>query len=244
MAPLVRRMILFAALAICSIFFFFNLAGRRSSQPLLLQPAPSTPFPKFDLQNLPSFKWRDLPEQYPLDPASMIPLPTNDPAIDIPQIQHDFSLNSESAGHRKERQRRLLAVKEAFTHSWTGYKRNAWTHDEVMPISGKPSDPFGGWGATLVDTLDTLWIMGMEKEFGEAVTALENIDFSKAEVRELNVFETTIRYLGGFLAAYDLSEGKYPLLLQKAEEVAEMLYKVFDTPNSKTFCHRDYPLSC
>lgn len=168
----------------------------------------------------------------------MIPLPTNDPAIDIPQIQHDFNPNAESASHRKERQRRLSAVKEAFTHSWTGYKKNAWTHDEVMPISGKPSDPFGGWGATLVDTLDTLWIMGLEKEFGEAVAALENIDFSKAKVREVNVFETTIRYLGGFLAAYDLSEGKYPLLLQKAEEVAEMLYKVFDTPNSKIFIMR------
>lgn len=109
-----------------------------------------------------------------------------------------------------------------------------------MPISGKPSDPFGGWGATLVDTLDTLWIMGMEKEFAEAVAALDKIDFSKAAVKEVNVFETTIRYLGGFLAAYDLSEGQYPLLLQKAEEVAEMLYKVFDTPNRMPITRWDW----
>ncbi|RAL66730.1 hypothetical protein DID88_007513 [Monilinia fructigena] len=56
-------------------------------------------------------------------------------------------------------------------------------------------DPFGGWAASLVDTLDTLWIMG------------------------------------GFLSAYELSGKKYPVLLRKAAEMGEMLYKAFDTPN-------------
>ena len=47
----------------------------------------------------------------------------------------------------------------------------------------------------------------------------------------INVFETTIRYLGGFLGAYDLSDGKYPILLEKAKELGEVLYNSFDTPN-------------
>lgn len=236
MAPLLQRLILFTLAAICSVFIFFNLAERRSAQPPLE--------PELDVHDLPQFSWRDLPERYPVDPAHMIYLPQSEAPVPIPQIQHDFNPSLESANHRKERSRRLSAVKEAFTHSWNGYKKNAWTHDEVLPITGKPSDPFGGWGATLVDSLDTLWIMGMEKEFGEAVAALEGIDFSKAAMKEVNVFETTIRYLGGFLAAYDLSEGQYPVLLQKAKEVAEMLYKVFDTPNSKLYHHKDWMSAC
>jgi mannosyl-oligosaccharide alpha-1,2-mannosidase len=45
------------------------------------------------------------------------------------------------------------------------------------------------------------------------------------------MFETTIRYLGGLLAAYDVSEGKYRNLLDKAVELAEVLIGAFDTPN-------------
>lgn len=41
-------------------------------------------------------------------------------------------------------------------------------------------------------------------------------------------FETTIRYLGGLLAAYALK--KDTLLLQRAEELAQKLDPVFDTP--------------
>jgi mannosyl-oligosaccharide alpha-1,2-mannosidase len=73
--------------------------------------------------------------------------------------------------------------------------------------------------------------MGLHDEFHDAVEAIKEIDFSTCALEELNVFETTIRYLGGFLSAYDLSGGKYPLLIQKAIEMGDMLYKAFDTPN-------------
>lgn len=71
----------------------------------------------------------------------------------------------------------------------------------------------------------------MHDEFERAIHSLDKIDFSTCSLEEINVFETTIRYLGGFLAAYDLSGGKYPALLQKAAEIGDMLYKAFDTPN-------------
>jgi mannosyl-oligosaccharide alpha-1,2-mannosidase len=45
------------------------------------------------------------------------------------------------------------------------------------------------------------------------------------------LFETTIRYLGGLLGAYDVSGGKYKVLLEKAEELGEVLMGAFDTPN-------------
>ena len=49
--------------------------------------------------------------------------------------------------------------------------------DEVAPISGGSRTTFGGWAATLVDTLDTLWIMDMKSEFDEAVAAVDTLDF-------------------------------------------------------------------
>jgi mannosyl-oligosaccharide alpha-1,2-mannosidase len=71
----------------------------------------------------------------------------------------------------------------------------------------------------------------LEDDFAKAVAALRDIDFTRAEHGMLNVFETTIRYLGGLLSAHDLSNGKYPILLQKAVELGDMLYAAFDTPN-------------
>lgn len=141
---------------------------------------------------------------------------------------------------KKIRIERLAAVKESFTHAWEGYKAHAWLRDEVGPLSGISRNTFGGWAATLVDALDTLWIMDMKNEFEIAVDAVRQIDFTKTDEQTLNTFETTIRYLGGFLAAYDLSDGKYPVLLEKAIELGEMLYVAFDTPNRMPITRWDW----
>jgi mannosyl-oligosaccharide alpha-1,2-mannosidase len=87
--------------------------------------------------------------------------------------------------------------------------------DELTPISGSSRNHFGGWAATLVDSLDTLWIMDLKNEFEEAAESVRDIDFTTMEEDQINTFETTIRYLGGLLAAFDLSDGKYPVLLEK-----------------------------
>lgn len=38
-----------------------------------------------------------------------------------------------------------------------------------------------------------------------------------------SIFETTIRYLGGLLSAYELSDQQFPVLLEKAKEVGDKL---------------------
>ena len=101
--------------------------------------------------------------------------------------------------------------------------------DELRPIAGGFKSPFCGWAATLVDSLDTLWIMGLYDEFALALKELNSIDFTNTEGCQINLFETTIRHLGGLLAAFDLSGAK--ILVEKAVELAEILYTAFDTPN-------------
>lgn len=169
--------------------------------------------------------WRQVPTHYPA--TSIWPLPTGKP-VRFPKVQA-AKFPTESVENRAERDFRRDAVKEAFSKCWQSYKAHAWLSDELTPITGQSRNTFGGWGATLVDSLDTLWIMGMRAEFEEAVGAAVTIDFTKSQHEEVNVFETTIRYLGGFLAAYDQSGD--PRLLRKANEVGEMLMKAFDTPN-------------
>ncbi|EFX05379.1 class 1 alpha-mannosidase [Grosmannia clavigera kw1407] len=177
------------------------------------------------------FHWSTLKLHYPIAPEQIKPLPSASPEMlrAIPKIQYEFG--AETAEAKRVRLERLAYVKANFTHAWTGYKTQAWLKDEVRPIKGGGVERFGGWAATLVDSLDTLWIMGLTSEFEEAVAAIDKIDFTTSTEEEVNVFETTIRYLGGFLAAYDLSGGKYPSLLQKAVELGDMLYVAFDTPN-------------
>lgn len=55
-----------------------------------------------------------------------------------------------------------MAVIEAFRHAWKGYKEFAWGHDELKPLSKSYSEWFG-LGLTLIDALDTMWILGLKE---------------------------------------------------------------------------------
>lgn len=48
----------------------------------------------------------------------------------------------------------------AFRHAWKGYKKFAWGHDHLKPITGTFHDWFN-LGLTIVDSLDTIYIMGL-----------------------------------------------------------------------------------
>lgn len=61
-------------------------------------------------------------------------------------------------GAQNERQR---AVVSAFKHAWNGYKKYAWGHDSLKPVSRGYSEWFGT-GLTIVDSLDTMIIMGLD----------------------------------------------------------------------------------
>ncbi|KAF9157035.1 mannosyl-oligosaccharide alpha-1,2-mannosidase [Linnemannia schmuckeri] len=120
-------------------------------------------------------------------------------------------------------------VKAAFLHSWNAYKRDAWGKDEYHPITKYGSNMIRkGQGFTIVDSLDTILLMGLEKEFQEAKEWVRNeLDFDQDG--EVNLFETTIRVLGGLLSAYDQS-GKDPIFLRKAVDLADRLMGAFETP--------------
>ncbi|KAF8670271.1 hypothetical protein HU200_050806 [Digitaria exilis] len=117
-------------------------------------------------------------------------------------------------------------VKEAMLHAWNSYVKYAWGMDELQPQSKNGINSFGGLGATLIDSLDTLYIMGLKDEFQKARDwVAESLDFDKDY--DASVFETTIRVVGGLLSAYDLSGDK--VFLEKAQDITDRLLPAWDT---------------
>uniref|UniRef100_A0A0K0CYI1 alpha-1,2-Mannosidase n=1 Tax=Angiostrongylus cantonensis TaxID=6313 RepID=A0A0K0CYI1_ANGCA len=131
-----------------------------------------------------------------------------------------------------EHEARRKKVIEMMQHAWNGYKNYSWGLNEVRPVSKTPNTQsiFGGreMPATIVDAADTLWIMGLQKEYKEARDYIEeHFNMSKA-TGSMSVFETTIRFLGGLLSLYALTGEAF--YIGKARIVAEALLPSFNTP--------------
>ncbi|GAB2233707.1 hypothetical protein Droror1_Dr00002936 [Drosera rotundifolia] len=135
-------------------------------------------------------------------------------------------------------------VKEAMLHAWNSYEKYAWGQDELqvlliyavdienwysgIPLQKNDVNSFGGLGATLVDSLDTLYIMGLDEQFQRAREWIVNsLNFNKDY--DVSVFETTIRVVGGLLSTYDLSNDK--VFLEKTKDIADRLLPAWDTPS-------------
>lgn len=124
-------------------------------------------------------------------------------------------------------------VKAEFLHAWTGYKKYAWGHDDLKPLSKTPHD----WYAesllmTPVDSLDTMIIMGLDDEATETKKYIvENLSFDKDI--EVQNFEITIRLLGALLTNYQLTGDKR--LLDLAEDLGNRLLPVFNSPTGMPY---------
>jgi len=119
----------------------------------------------------------------------------------------------------------MEAVKKAMEHAWGNYRKYAWGLDELQPLA-KSGKNWLGSAATIVDSLDTLFIMGLRKEFDEARDWIkDNMNFGKSGY--VSFFETTIRALGGLLSAYTFTNDE--LFLEKAEDLGRRLLKAFET---------------
>ncbi|KAH8921736.1 glycoside hydrolase family 47 protein [Atractiella rhizophila] len=119
------------------------------------------------------------------------------------------------------------AILEAFKWSWSAYERDAWGWDEYHPLSRKGSNLEGrpegqGIGYTIVDSIDSLLLFGMEEEYQRARAWVEkklNFDVDG----KTHAFEATIRILACLT--------RTKLYLDKAIDLADRLMPIFDTPS-------------
>jgi hypothetical protein len=119
------------------------------------------------------------------------------------------------------------SVKKEFLHAWNGYKKYAWGHDALKPLSRKPHDWYKkSLLMTPVDAFDTMMLMGLKEEAAEAKQIIfERLSFDRD--MEVQTFEITIRLLGGLLSAYQLDGDKKFLSL--ARDLGKRLLPEFNS---------------
>ncbi|KAI3707541.1 hypothetical protein L6452_26161 [Arctium lappa] len=134
-------------------------------------------------------------------------------------------------------------VSGMFYHAFDGYMKYAFPRDELKPLSCEGEDTLGGYALTLIDSLDTLALLGDKERFSSSVEWIsKNLRFDINKT--VSLFETTIRILGGLLSAHliasDYSTGmRVPSyddeLLHLAEDLGRRLLPAFDTPTGIPF---------
>ncbi|CAJ0565963.1 unnamed protein product, partial [Mesorhabditis spiculigera] len=141
---------------------------------------------------------------------------------------------------------------DMFMHGYRSYMKHAYPADELMPLSckgrqrgvtpsrGDVDEALGNFSLTLVDTLDTLYVIGEFDEFSRAVKLIvDNVRLDSDLV--VSVFETNIRMVGGLISGHLMAErlrGQSPeylqwytdkQLLKMAVELADRLLPAFNT---------------
>jgi mannosyl-oligosaccharide alpha-1,2-mannosidase len=109
-------------------------------------------------------------------------------------------------------------VRAQMKWAWQGYVERCFGQDQIKPVSGGadaffflPGPPMG---LTIVEALDTLYVMGLDAEVAQGVRwVVDNLQFDIGG--EVQVFETGIRLVGGLLSAWCATREKKLLALAK-----------------------------
>ncbi|KAI0296399.1 glycoside hydrolase family 47 protein [Russula brevipes] len=106
------------------------------------------------------------------------------------------------------------------------HRKYAFGNDELAPLSQRPLDPRNGWGATIVDGITQF---------------TQFIDFTESKTGDtVSIFESTIRYVGGLISAYELSGKKHDFLIKKAKQLADRLSLGWSRGNTVPYGYVDF----
>jgi hypothetical protein len=133
-----------------------------------------------------------------------------------------------------ERATLAARVRDEFLFAWSSYKRLAWGHDELNPVSRTVHDwyPPAVFDMTPVDALDTMTLMGLTDEAAATRQYLiGHLSFDQDV--DVQVFEMTIRLMGGLLSAFQMSND--PKFLALAEDLGTRLLPAFDSPTGMPY---------
>lgn len=160
-------------------------------------------------------------------PASQAP--TDEAAATGPGAAADAGLTEAEAAELAAR------VKAETLHAWRGYRRYAWGHDALRPLSKAPQDWYPhSLLMTPVDALDTLMLMGLDEEAAEARELIAT-ELSFDHDMYVQNFEVTIRLLGGLLSGYQKTGDER--LLELADDLGSRLLPVFESPTGLPYTH-------
>jgi mannosyl-oligosaccharide alpha-1,2-mannosidase len=111
------------------------------------------------------------------------------------------------------RQERFQKIRKAVSHAWKGYSDVALRSiqnggvippDDLEPIS-RSAMSWLNYGATLHDSIDTLYLANLTEEYNHAVELITNYDIQTMSLQATKTFEYSLRVVGGLLGAYSVS---------------------------------------
>ena len=145
------------------------------------------------------------------------------------------ALSAASTGDQADWHALAEDVKAQMAWSWDLYRAHAWGKDEIKPVTGTFSSfplKTRHLGLSLIEALDTLWVMGLDSRFQDGVDWVKtNLDFDVDG--DVSVFETSIRIVGGLLSAHHACGDA--VLLEKARDLADRLLPAFATPTGMPY---------
>jgi hypothetical protein len=121
-------------------------------------------------------------------------------------LKREKSLEAEEIFSKPVLKKLRDEVKEMFHDAFDSYMEHAYPNDELCPLSCSGRNIFGpkGYSLTLIDSLDSLAILGSWPRFEAAVRrVIREVTFD-VDVN-VSVFETNIRAVGGLLSAHFLA---------------------------------------
>ncbi len=124
-------------------------------------------------------------------------------------------------------------VRQEFVHAWDGYRKYAWGHDALKPLTHQPFDWYShSLLMTPVDGLDTMILMGLKPQ-ADAARNLIDTQLNFDQDMYVKSFEIDIRMLGGLLSAYQLTGDKR--LLELADDLGRRMLPIFDSPTGMPY---------
>lgn len=156
--------------------------------------------------------------------------------VATPGKPREFASESERISYLEnltDQKARQEAIQEAILHAWKGYADTCFGQDDLRPLSKSCDNWLGAQGNTLIDSMSTLYLAGLTKEFERAREWVSSkMSFSSVS-STVSHFETVIRVLGGLLSSFDLSGDK--VFLDKATELANRMSNVFGSKTGLPF---------
>ncbi|KAK5118847.1 hypothetical protein LTR62_000056 [Meristemomyces frigidus] len=207
-----------------------------------ISPHYTTPPVTSSLSSIPSYTYTSTPSSglpsfpYPNSTSSApATMPTGNATLPAcKKIQYNFPTGQGGNAERAD------AVKEAYLYAWNAYVKYAFGKDELQPLNASGVDNWFGWGVTIVDAIDTAIIMNLTDVVAQQLGFIQTIDFTTTTYGPVEIFDVSIRYLGGLVAAYDLLRSgqfynNYPevqieALLSQAQSLADKIAYGFNSP--------------
>ncbi len=139
------------------------------------------------------------------------------------------------AQHLSEAAKKLQCelIVDACRYAWRGYKQYASGFDALMPISKKGQNWYSSsLVMTPVDAFDTFFLLKMKYEASEAKAMIfKDLSFNKD--MDVQLFEVSIRFLGGLISSYELDgDARF---LNLARDLGKRLLPAFNSPTGMPF---------